>query len=542
MKNVYGYIRVSDVKQMEGVSLTEQKRIIIEFAQKNNLNIIHFYEENKTAAKRGRPLFDEMLRNLKNKKAEGVIYHKIDRSARNLHDWAAIGDLIDMNIEVFFAHESLNMNERGGRLSADIQAVMASDYVRNLRQETIKGLYGRLKQGYYPWKAPIGYLNNGKGKLKTIDPVNSILIKKLFELYLNGEYNVRTLSKEMENRGLRNSRGTKVCKNGITKILKNPFYIGYMKVKGKLYEGNHEPIIDVRIFKDVQKKIKGRFKSNVFTHNYLFRKQVKCSNCNYVMSGEKQKGHVYYRCQTKGCPTKSLREDVIEDYTKRVLKTMSLSKEEISMLQELHIEEIGDVKAINKRKIKAYTLQKQQLIRREKRLLDIYLEEGISKEQFENQRNDLLISIKEYDTNIEKITMKRDEISLNIDSFLELCKTPLKIYDSGIQEEKREILEIITSNLTVDRRKVMFSMVSPYRELAFRDLLTLCALKRTTIRKLPSIIAYMDKNTSPVIPKAMNKVQIKEFYDFLIGCSHELSRIKKLKNYYELPTNNSDTQ
>ena len=40
MKNVYGYIRVSDKKQEDGASLIEQKRIISEYAKTNNLKII----------------------------------------------------------------------------------------------------------------------------------------------------------------------------------------------------------------------------------------------------------------------------------------------------------------------------------------------------------------------------------------------------------------------------------------------------------------------------------------------------------------------
>lgn len=35
------------------------------------------------------------------------------------------------------------------QLTADIQAVIAADYIRNLREETIKGINGRLKQGLY---------------------------------------------------------------------------------------------------------------------------------------------------------------------------------------------------------------------------------------------------------------------------------------------------------------------------------------------------------------------------------------------------------
>ena len=134
MKNVYGYIRVSTGKQREGVSLEVQKDSIERFASYNKMNIIEWFEESKTAAKTGRPLFTNMLKLLQKKKADGVIIHKIDRSARNNRDWADITDLADMGCEVYFAHESLDLSTRGGRLSADIQAAVATDYIRNLRQ------------------------------------------------------------------------------------------------------------------------------------------------------------------------------------------------------------------------------------------------------------------------------------------------------------------------------------------------------------------------------------------------------------------------
>lgn len=171
MKKVYGYIRVSTVKQGNGVSLQEQKEAIVRYAEKHDLNIVEWFEELETAAKQGRPLFTRMMKFLRTGKSAGVIIHKIDRSARNLKDWAALGDLIDDGIDVHFAHESLDMDTRGGRLAADIQAVIASDYIRNLRDEALKGLYGRLKQGLYPFGAPVGYINRGGGQLKTIDPI-----------------------------------------------------------------------------------------------------------------------------------------------------------------------------------------------------------------------------------------------------------------------------------------------------------------------------------------------------------------------------------
>ena len=61
MKKVYGYTRVSTVKQGEGVSLEVQKESIQRYAEKNDLQVVNWFEEKETAAKKGRPLFTQML-------------------------------------------------------------------------------------------------------------------------------------------------------------------------------------------------------------------------------------------------------------------------------------------------------------------------------------------------------------------------------------------------------------------------------------------------------------------------------------------------
>src|SRR5439155_1782518 len=172
----------------------------------------------------------QMLRLLRQGKADGVIIHRIDGGARNLKDWADLGELIDQGIEVHFANESLDLHSRGGRLSADIQAVVAADYIRNLREETRKGFYGRIKQGLYPLPAPLGYLDRGKGKLKESDPVRAPLVRRAFELYGSGQYNLDTLVDELFRLGLRNRRNGKVTRNGLSVILNNPFYIGLIRL------------------------------------------------------------------------------------------------------------------------------------------------------------------------------------------------------------------------------------------------------------------------------------------------------------------------
>ena len=164
MKSYIGYIRVSTVKQgTKGVSLQEQRDAILRYAERNQLPIALWLEETETAAKQGRPIFNRALTLLRKGEAQGIILHKLDRGARNLRDWASIGELSDQGVEIHFVTESLDLQSRGGRLSADIQAVVAADYIRNLREETRKGFWS-FETGPLSLRAPLAYLDQGAGK------------------------------------------------------------------------------------------------------------------------------------------------------------------------------------------------------------------------------------------------------------------------------------------------------------------------------------------------------------------------------------------
>ena len=261
-KTFYGYIRVSTARQGErGVSLQEQRASIERFAAQRGITISRWFEERETAAKTGRPVWNEMLRLLRKRSAAGVVIHKIDRGVRNGRDWVDLTELVDRGlIELYFANEGLDLTNRGGRLSADLQAVVAADYIRNLREEALKGINGRLKQGILPLPAPVGYLDCGAGKPKAIDPVKGPLVRRAFELYATGRYNLHTLQAELRRAGLRNRRGGEVSINGLSTVLRNPFYIGLIRVKRRkeTYEGAHDPLIRKSLFDQVQAVLDGK--------------------------------------------------------------------------------------------------------------------------------------------------------------------------------------------------------------------------------------------------------------------------------------------
>lgn len=516
MKKVYGYLRVSTVKQGEGVSLIAQKEAITLYAEKYNLEIIQWFEELETAAKQGRPLFTAMMKQLQKKKADGVIIHKIDRGARNLKDWADLGNLIDQGVEIHFAHESLDLQARGGRLSADIQAVIAADYIRNLRQEAIKGLYGRLKQGIYPFQAPTGYLDAGKGKNKTLDPIQAPLVKQTFELYASQKYTLETLSAHMERLGLKNQKHKRVNINSLSLILNNPFYMGIIRVKGMTFNGGHEPIISPTLFNRVQSILRGNTNQKVNKHRFMYRKMISCKTCGYSLIAETQKGHIYYRCHTKRCPTKGFSETAVDHMLKSVITTAQLYPEEAAVLDILLADTEQEWVGKQQDLLTSNKLQMAQIQQKLDRLTDCYVEGGLDKETFEERKMALLGDMKTKTASERKFLKEKERLVRKARKFLERAKSLTKSLESANEDEKRELVEMVTSNLHVEDKKLVFTMRSPFYEFANRYNLTSGEPQRDAPRTISQEFVSSGMETPQPVRAPLSKKNLKQLFDLIL--------------------------
>jgi site-specific DNA recombinase len=459
MKKCFGYIRVSTVRQGDGVSLQEQKDAILAFAAQKDIHIAKWFEEKETAAKSGRPVFNGMLKELKHGKADGLIIHKIDRSARNLKDWAIVSELPDQGIEVHVATESLDFNSRGGRLTADMLAVIASDFIRNLREETIKGLRGRLKQGLYPFRAPLGYLDNGKGKPKTPCPVKASLIKEMFELYGSGQHSLRSLQAEIQKCGLTNLGGGQLSLHGVETILNNSFYTGIIEIKrtGETFQGVHEPIIPMSLFSRVQKIKSTRCGPKQTRHNQLFRGLFRCGFCNQMMSPERQKGNVYYRCHQKECVTKTVREDVLEKDIISTLKTHQLTQEMASELLarwELHPPIAPRADAVQELEAQIAKVEQNT-----NRATDLLIDGTLDESTFRQKKKEANRKLAELRERLQELPDWK-EIEENKRKFLELLTGLTVLYKNLKPYEKRVFIENTFSNLTVVGKKPVLEPLS----------------------------------------------------------------------------------
>ena len=453
MKQCFGYVRVSTAKQGEGVSLDAQREAITQFSARNEITITKWFEEKETAAKSGRPVFNEMIRLLKRGRAAGVVMHKIDRSARNFADWAKVGDLADAGIDVHFATETLDFKSRGGRLSADIQAVIAADYIRNLREEIKKGIYGQLNRGIYPFRAPIGYLDQGGGKPKAPDPKRAPLIQKAFELYGSGNHSLRSLLVELEHLGLRNGHGRPVSKCGLETILGNPFYCGLIRIRktGATYQGAHQPLVSVSLFETVQEIRAGKAGKKVTRHNHTYRSLFRCGYCNGLMTPELQKGHVYYRCQSPQCPTKCVREEALEAAIAKTLRCTKLSDEHAAWLSQ-QFEKWWKAREEADHS-QHTTMQLGQVKARLERLTDAMLDRLIDADTFAARKEKLLLEQRRIEDSIKQAQAASNEPA-RVQRFLELVKSLAQTYILAKPDEKRQIVQIATSNRTVTGKNI----------------------------------------------------------------------------------------
>lgn len=487
MKGYYGYIRVSTVRQGEhGSSLQEQRAAIEAFAARQHFTIMGWFEETETAAKQGRRAFNRMLSEVERGRVAGVIIHKIDRGARNLKDWAHLADLMDRGIEVHFAHDNLDLTTRGGRLAADLQAVVAADYIRNLRDEVKKGQYGRLKQGIYPFSAPRGYLDCGGGRPKAIDPVLGPLVRQAFELYATGKFSLNLLRMEMAQQGLRSSANSPLSLDAISSILRNPFYIGIIRIKttGERFEGKHEPLIPQMLFNRVQDVLSGRLYPRVEVHRYLFRRLIKCAKCGRSLTGERQKGTVYYRCHDRGCPGVSLREQHIEAFVRGRLAALRLSDTDLGELREMLREETAKENAAADDRLANIERDLGLIEGKLARLTDAMVEGAIDKSAFDERR---AILIK------QRLELREQQTASGASTFwkamsemFELGFAALQGYEIGNDDEKRETVQTIGSNLVADGKNLVFHMSQPFDALLEWSNSSGCGDRRKAVRTLLS--------------------------------------------------------
>jgi site-specific DNA recombinase len=486
MKQVFAYIRVSKPKKGGGVSLEQQQAAIERYVAQQDLSVTAWFKEKKTAATQGRPVFNEMMRQLRERKASGVVMHKVDRSARNLRDWTDLEDLIEAGVELHFAHDAIDMKSRGGRLSADLQAVIAADYIRNLREEALKGIEGRLKQGILPHHAPIGYLDCGPGQPKAVDPVRGPIVGWLFERYGAGDCTLRDLTDLAASRGLRNSAGKPLRLTQIHYMLRNVFYAGVLKsARFGIFTGAHQPIVRRALFDRVQEILSGKFVRHTKRHFFRFRRLLHCKTCGRSLIGSRVKGIIYYRCSTVSCPTTSVREDAVDAEVRNMLQWITLGDTEADRIAAELAAMDSDTHTLLEKRRAALTEVLATANARFERLTGLLLDDKIDPTAYDQARSAIVLGRQKLEQDLATADEDQGTAIATAGKIVELARTPLILYESADDERKRLLVETVMSNCVVMGKSLEFSLREPFATLAKRRSKQHCRVQWNTPRTFP---------------------------------------------------------
>jgi hypothetical protein len=411
-----------------------------------------------------------MIKRIKTGEADGVIIHKIDRGTRNYRDWADLGDLIDAGKVVHVAEGDLDLLSRGGRLAADVQVVFATDFIRNLRNEVRKGIHGRLKQGLYPFAAPIGYLDMGGGKPKVVDPIRGPLIRQAFELYASGRFTIDSLLAELTARGLRTRGGRPLQRSRIANLLRDSFYTGLIELRtGDSYNGVHEALVPLELFRRVRARLEGRIRSRGWAHEFVFRGVFTCGLCSRYLVGELQKGRVYYRCHTRGCPTMTFREDVLEQIFCEAWPSFAPTDEWKARLRrrlETVIARDYDDGAARVVQLKA---QIGLINERLGRLVDATVDGLLDKEAFSMRQRTLLEERQGYQNALTSPEVARESTEEFILGAFELACSAQQSYGLASVPLKRELVLKLSSNRSARGNQASIEPYIPLQRLIKRD-------------------------------------------------------------------------
>lgn len=316
---LYCRLSLEDGKDNESMSISNQKLLLKDYAEKNGMFNCEFYvDDGFTGRNFNRPAFQRMISDIEAGRISCVITKDLSRLGRNYIESGSY-------MEVFFPkhnvryiaitdnYDSLNKQEMD---IAPFKNILNDMYSRDISKKVLAGRMTRSRQGKFcGGQPPLGLMRDpdDNGHL-IIDPETAPIIRRIFDLALDGFGNMKICKVLMEERIpiTRMQTGTDCDINyyawsgsRISTILRNPFYKGAHVVckthqKGirsntyniipreqrEVIEDCHEAIIPKAEWDKVQQLIDRRppiMKGNNCPYYNIFHGIVYCATCGKSM-------------------------------------------------------------------------------------------------------------------------------------------------------------------------------------------------------------------------------------------------------------------
>ena len=468
-QKVFIYARKSSEENDRQVnSIKDQMGELRAVVARHNLTVVAEFEESRTAKYPGRPVFNEMIRRIKKGEATTILAWSADRLARNNTDGNTIIECIDNGIlNLRFANYPFEPTPQG-MLMLHMEFGMARFYVDSMGHRITMSNERRIKEGHWPRRAPLGYLFDKETKTLKFDPNRAPLIRQMFELYSTGKYTIRQLTREINDRGLRQRetkkyKGRPLSKSQYHRLLSHSIYAGILEDKEEqVIEGQHPAIIPLKLFDKCQAVMKRRgWQPKSKFKQFLYSRLFTCGECGGSVTHEVQKGHVYLRCskRTGPCSQPFLREEEAIKQVRSIIEEFALPSDVADrMVKQLRAEQKDDVLAAA-RQVNDAKAELAKHAEKEQRLTMAYVNGDLQLENFNSAKRRLLLDkdhLREKLAFWEKNHGKRFEPASR---FIKALQRAEAVVAQGDPVTQRDFLKNTGSNLQLKDRKltVVFS-------------------------------------------------------------------------------------
>ncbi len=469
-------------------------------ARSRGITLVKPYLRETKSAKtpNNRPVFNQMLKDVRAGKYDGILAWHPDRLARNMREGGEIIDMIDEGIlqDLRFVTHYFT-NDANGKMLLGMAFVLSKHYSDDLSQKVTRGVRHNLAEGKSSGTPKPGYIRTESGTYEP-DGKNFELMCEAWQMRKKHQ-NYRDIADYMNENGYaRVIKGTKAKRAGeeitmdwrrLTDIFRDPFYYGVLLQKGKSVDlrvvpgYDFTPAVTEEDWQAVQALSGSRRKAIKTDGNktfYPLRSMVMCSFCEkpmYVGASRGSKGTRYlnYRCNTQDCTRvkKSIRGKVVFNHIYDFLKGGLNFTEDDYRYYATDLTDIND----RKRDTLKYKLHSSEgalkAVVRDINDISLKIVRYAQDSSIWKANNKRITDLEAQQEELEnKITRLKKEINgiegnnLNITQFLNLSKLAGSKLEAADPIAKDRICRMLFLNLTVDEEKVVDLQIrEPYATL-----------------------------------------------------------------------------
>ena len=251
-----------------------------------------------TGANMERPALKRLLADIEAGKVDCIIVYKYDRLSRSLADFMKLLEILDQHHVTFVAvTQPFDTRTSAGRFMVHMLLNFAQFEREMIAERTRDKMRAARRKGkWIGGYLVLGYDVTHKGGALVVNPLEAEQVREIFRLYLELGSLIPVVE-ELERRNWRMKTwttreghqrgGSLFSKTTLHSLLTNVIYTGRVKFEGKLFDGEHQRIIDDETFNQVQEHLNrngrkgGRRVGNKYSG--LLKGLVQCGSCGAAM-------------------------------------------------------------------------------------------------------------------------------------------------------------------------------------------------------------------------------------------------------------------